>query len=85
MTEGIPDGQSLLGVAINSKNTGVRGDSNATLREIKFCLVCVCSFFFRADFTAMTLRQYDADEFDFHIEDTTFNCLSNGCTPKHLR
>ena len=26
----------------------------------------------------MTLRQYDANEFDFHIEDTTFNCLSNG-------
>ena len=84
MTKGIPDGQCLLGVAINSKNTGVRGDSNATSGEIKFRLVCVCSFF-RADFTAMTLRQYDADEFDFHIEGTKFNCLSNGYTPKHLR
>ena len=54
MTKGIPDGQSLLGVAINSKNTGVGGDSNATSNEIKLCLVCVCSFF-RADFTAMKL------------------------------
>ena len=23
----------------------------------------------------MTLRQYDADEFDFHIEGTTCDCL----------
>ena len=30
-----PDGQSLLGVAINSINNGVRGDSNATPDEIK--------------------------------------------------
>ena len=67
MTEGITDGQSLLGVAVNSKNTGVRDDSNATLDEIKFRLVCVCSFF-RADFTAMKLRQYGADEFDFHFK-----------------
>ena len=44
MTKDIPDGQSLLGVVINSKNTGVRDDSNATSGEIKFRLVCVCSF-----------------------------------------
>ena len=85
MTNGISDGQSLLGVAINSKKYLYQGDSNAILDEIKFRLVCVCSFF-RADFTVMKLPQYDADEFDFHIEGpTTFNCLSNGCTPKHLR
>ena len=69
---------------MNSKNTGVRSNSNATSYEIKFRLVCVCSFF-RADFTAMKLRQYDADEFDFRIKGTTFNCFSNGYTPKHLR
>ena len=56
MTKAILDGQNLLEVAIN----GVRGDSNATSDEIKFRLVCVCSFF-RADFTAMKLRQYDVD------------------------
>ena len=28
MTKDIPDGQRLLGVANNSKNSGVRGDSN---------------------------------------------------------
>ena len=84
MTKGIADVQSLVGVAINSKYTGVRGDSNATSDEIKFRLGCVCSFF-RSDFTTMKLRQYDADELDFHIECTNFNCLSNGCTPKHLR
>ena len=27
----------------------------------------------------MKLRQYDGNEFDFHIQGTTFNCLSNGC------
>ena len=84
MTKGIPNGQSLLGVVINSKNTGAKGDSNPTSDEINFRLVCVCSFF-SADFTAMKLRQYDADEFDFHIDGTTFNCLSNGYAPKHLR
>ena len=84
MTKGIPDGQSLLAFAINSKNTSVRGGYDATSDEIKFRLACVCSFF-RSDFTAMKLRQYDADEFDFHTEGTTFNCLSNGCTPKHIR
>ena len=69
---------------LTRQNTGVRSDSNAISGEIKFRPVCVYSFF-SADFTAMKLRQYDADEFDFHIECTTFNCLSNGCTPKHLR
>ena len=75
MTKGTLDSQSLPGVAINSKNTGVRGDSNATLDNIKFHLVCVCRFF-RADFTVMRLCQYDTDEFDFHTESATFNCLS---------
>ena len=45
----------------------------------------VSAHFFREDFTAMELDQYDADEFNFHIEGTTFNCLSNGCMPKQLR
>ena len=66
MAEAIPDSQSLLGVAINTKNTGVRGDFTATSDEIKYRLVYVCSFF-RADFTTMKHHQYDADNFDFHI------------------
>ena len=45
----------------------------------------VSAHFFRADFTAMKLRQYDADEFDFHKEGTIVSCFSDGCTTKHLR
>ena len=60
MTKAILYGQYLLGVASKSKNNGVRCDFNATLDEIKFRLVCVCSFF-RPDFIAMKLVQNDVD------------------------
>ena len=45
----------------------------------------VYAHLFRTDFTATKLRQYDVDEFDFHIYDTTFNWLSNDGTLKDLR
>ena len=65
MPRAIRDGQSLLGVPINAKNNGVRGDSDGTPNEINLHQVCV-RLFFRADLTATRLRQYDVDVFDFH-------------------
>ena len=68
------------------------GDRPGSYRVLK----CVSNFsahplwfvyahFFRADFTATNLRQYDFEEFDFHLYDTTFNYLSDDGTLKGLR
>ena len=51
---------------------------------MKLNFVWFVCFFFRAGFTAMKLRQYGADEFDFYVESTSFNYLSNDCMPKYL-
>ena len=45
----------------------------------------VYAHFFRADLTAMKLRQYDVDEFGFHIQGTYFHCLSNDHGRLHRR
>ena len=65
MTKGILGGQSLLGFAINSKNTSVRGGYNATSDEMKFRLACDNSFFWVRLQCHEASSISDADEFVF--------------------